>query len=327
MLDRFQKIRQEAKNRFYRYGEPVLAIGSYAIAEPVSGLAGIGSLLSGKSASDAALAIAQAQAAMTYQPRTAQGLQGLQGFQQAMQPIGEVIQGASQNLGDKAYSATRSPLVGAIGYSLPTAMMEGLGLKGLSIAKKPVSGADLYSARMGAGSVDEIDPITSAVYSNRKTFFDKNGDFDLGAYRSAEFDAEDSIDADAFDVWQNTDWEEASKARISNDDAKKLTNKVKDATLFHGSPYDFDDINVPDDGGAFLTGAKEAAEHYADGGNIYEYKIAPKKPFFVRSTDATYDIEQSDELRKLKSKGYDSIIPIDGGDYVILNKDILKKVK
>lgn len=156
MLDRFQRLRQEALNRFYRYGEPALAIGSSAIAEPVSGLAGIGSLLSGKSASDAALAIAQAQAAMTYKPRTAQGMQGLQGFQQVLQPIGDVIQGASQNLGDKAYSATGSPLAGAIGYSLPTAMLEGLGLKGLNIARKPVNAADLYSARMVGGPITSV---------------------------------------------------------------------------------------------------------------------------------------------------------------------------
>lgn len=189
MLDRFQRLRQEALNRFYRYGEPALAIGSSAIAEPVSGLAGIGSLLSGKSASDAALAIAQAQAAMTYQPRTQQGMQGLQGFQQVMQPVGEVIQGASQNLGDKAYSATGSPLAGAIGYSLPTAMLEGLGLKGLNIARRPVSGTDLYSARMGAGAVDADKwSYISNKYSNRQP--EKTIKTDSGEIRF--FDASDA---------------------------------------------------------------------------------------------------------------------------------------
>jgi GNAT superfamily N-acetyltransferase len=189
MIDRLQKLRQEALNRFYRYGEPALTIGSSVIAEPVSGLAGIGSLLSGRSVSDAALAIAQAQSAMTYQPRTAQGAQGLQGFQQVMQPIGDVVQGASQNLGDKAYSATGSPLAGAIGYSLPTAMLEGLGLKGLSIARKPVSAADLYSVRMGAGKVDgDKWSFIGRRYSERVP--EKSIKSELGEIRF--FDASDS---------------------------------------------------------------------------------------------------------------------------------------
>lgn len=310
-----------------RYVEPALSVGSSAIAEPVSGIAGIGALLSGKGADGATQSINAAQSAMTYQPRTAQGRQGLQGLQQFLQPIGEVIQGASQNLGDKAYSATGSPALAAAAYSAPTAMLEGLGLKGLSIARRPVSGADLYTPRMNGGSVADLDPVTSALYANRKSFFSDDGKFDLDAYRRAEYDAEDIIDEDTFNIWQNTDWQESSKARINADDAKRITDKVKKTTLFHGSPYDFDDINLPNDGGAFLTGVRESAEHYADGGNVYKYKISPRKPFFVRSTDATYDIEQSSELTKLKSQGYDSIIPLDGGDYVVLNKEILKKVK
>ena len=401
MLDKFHRLRQEAMNRFYKYGEPALTIGSSAIAEPVSGLAGIGSLLSGKSASDAALAIAQAQAAMTYQPRTPQGMQGLQGFQQVMHPIGEVIQGASQNLGDKAYSATGSPLAGAIGYSLPTAMLEGLGLKGLNIARKPVSGADLYSARMGAGAVDgsdlfnklvelypsnvdqqgrlvisdassktifkpdgtvdiigggfkdtlrgkdferfagkqikaaqkavEVNPsiseLSKSMYSGRKTFFKQDGSFDLDGYRKALADAENSLTDDLFNEYQSGEWKDVAAAPLSAQDKKSLVAIVKGKTLYHGSPVDFDDIDVPDDGGAFLTSSIPSAEHYADGGNVYKYKITPKKPLIVKSTDLTYDIDYSSELKSLKNQGYDSIITLDDGDYVVLDKSILKKVK
>lgn len=138
-----------------RYAEPALTAGSAAIAEPVSGLAGLGALLRGRGVDGAVQSINAAQQAMTYQPRTMEGQQGLRGLQAFLQPVGEVIQGASQNLGDKAYSATGSPELAAAAYSAPTAFLEGLGLKGLNIARKPVSGADLYSARMGAGAVGD----------------------------------------------------------------------------------------------------------------------------------------------------------------------------
>jgi hypothetical protein len=304
-----------------------MTAGSAMVAEPVSGIAGIGALVSGRGINGATQSISDAQQAMTYQPRTEAGRQGLQGLQQFMQPIGDVIQGASQNLGDKTYAATGSPTLAAAAYSAPTALMEGLGLKGLNIARKPVSGADLYSARTGMGKIDNSDPVTSAVYAKRESFFNDDGEFDLEAYRGAEYDAEDLVDQSTYDGWQNANWEESSKARISSADASRIIDKVKSSTLFHGSPYEFDDINLPDDGGAFLTGSMDSAAHYAGGGNIYKYRINPSKPFFVRSSDATYDIEQSGELSSLKAKGYDSIIPLDGGDYVVLNKKILEKVQ
>ena len=146
-------------------GEAALAVGSSAIAEPISGLAGLlGASLPGGQGQGARY-VQSVGDALSYEPSTDKGVEYMQSIANILQPVGEVIQGASQNLGDKAYSATGSPLAGAIGYSLPTAMLEGLGLKGLSIARKPVSGADLYSARMGFGKIQnfrapdfELDP-------------------------------------------------------------------------------------------------------------------------------------------------------------------------
>jgi hypothetical protein len=138
---------------FARYLEPALAVGSSALAEPISGVAGLGQLAFGGSADDAANRVKQIQELMRYSPVTQSGNQGLQAVQQFMQPIADVVQGASQNLGDKAYGATGSPALAAAAYSAPTAMLEALGLKGMSIAKSPVKAADLYSARMGMGDI------------------------------------------------------------------------------------------------------------------------------------------------------------------------------
>lgn len=150
----FEKIRQ-AFAPAAAYAEPALSMASSAIAEPSSGLYGMYELARTQDPNVAANAVNQAQQAMTYQPRTRQGQQGLQSAQEFLRPIGEIIQGASQNIGDKTYQATGSPILAAAAYSAPTALMEGLGVKGLRNASKPVSGADLYSARMGAGKVND----------------------------------------------------------------------------------------------------------------------------------------------------------------------------
>jgi len=326
-LSQYAKDIIDISDRLFRYAEPAATLVTGAAAEPLSGLYGLANLAITRNPDAAANAVNQAQRALTYQPRTAQGQAGLRGLQDILQPIGEVVQGASQNLGDKAYGATGSPALAAAAYSAPTAMLEALGLKGLSIAKSPVKAADLYSARMGMGAIDDSNKLLSAVYGDRKSFFDASGNFDAKAYDDALYDAEDLIDSDTFDKWQNTDWQSSAQGVINEADRAKLTEQVKQKTLYHGSPYNFDELDVPDSGGAFLTGSKDSAKHYAGDGNIYEYRIAPRKPFFVSKTDSTYDIEQSDELIKLKEQGYDSIIPLDGGDYVVLDKSILKKVK
>jgi hypothetical protein len=152
-LSQYAKDIIDISDRLFRYAEPAATLVTGAAAEPLSGLYGLANLAITRNPDAAANAVNQAQRALTYQPRTAQGQAGLRGLQDILQPIGEVVQGASQNLGDKAYGATGSPALAAAAYSAPTAMLEALGLKGLSIAKSPVKAADLYSARMGMGDI------------------------------------------------------------------------------------------------------------------------------------------------------------------------------
>lgn len=178
------------------------------VAESVSGLAGLGALLRGRGVDGAVESINAAQQAMTYQPRTMEGQQGLQGLQAFLQPVGEVIQGASQNLGDKAYSATGSPALAAAAYSAPTAFLEGLGLKGLNIARKPVSGADLYTPRIFAGV--------------------KAKTADLAALDRAK--ALEAAGASRDQIWTETGWLNDGgdwKFEISDKDAALSPNAVK----------------------------------------------------------------------------------------------------
>lgn len=135
--------------------EALGSIGSGIVAEPVAGLAGVaGAILPGEQGQGAQW-VDKTRQALTFNPRTATGQARLQDAGEALSPIGEVIEGASQTLGDKTMAATDSPLLSAIAYTAPTALLEGLGVKGLRTATAPVSKADLYSARMGAGMIDD----------------------------------------------------------------------------------------------------------------------------------------------------------------------------
>ena len=59
--------------------------------------------------------------------------QGREAFQATGIP--EKLQQAEEGLGGAAFEATGSPELAAIAFSLPTAALEALGLKGISIAK------------------------------------------------------------------------------------------------------------------------------------------------------------------------------------------------
>ena len=131
--------REDAQKELERRGlwgyvEPILTMGSAAFAEPVSGLMGLAALPYGADA--ATRAINRTQEALTYQPRTKQGIESLQDLGEFMQPVGDAFIGASEYLGDAAYNATGSPALGAAAYSVPTMALEALGLKGARYASK-----------------------------------------------------------------------------------------------------------------------------------------------------------------------------------------------
>lgn len=149
------QMRTALRKRFNPVGavEAAGTIGSAIVAEPVSGLAGIaGAILPGKEGQGADW-VKSTQDALTYQPRTESGQNTIRSIGEKLAPIGEIIEGASKKLGDKAYAATESPALAAAAYSAPTAFLEGLGLKGLSIAKAPAGSMNLSTARSGFGGV------------------------------------------------------------------------------------------------------------------------------------------------------------------------------
>lgn len=109
--------------------EVAASLVSGAVAEPISGIAGIAQSLNPFADEGAgADAVKATQEALTYQPRTDAGQQMQQSVGEALKPVGEAIQGAEKYLGDTAYDITGSPAVAAAATTLPTLAGEALGV-------------------------------------------------------------------------------------------------------------------------------------------------------------------------------------------------------
>ncbi len=107
--------------------EPAATMASSMIAEPVSGLAGIaGTLLPGEQGQGARW-VEGVQNALTYQPKTQQGMQGLRGLGELMQPVGDAFQAAEQFSGDIGYDLG-GPTLGAAMAAIPAAATEVTGV-------------------------------------------------------------------------------------------------------------------------------------------------------------------------------------------------------
>lgn len=112
--------------------ETAATVVSGAVAEPLSGIAGLAQSINPFADEGAGVdAIKTAQQTLTYQPRTEAGKRQLSSVAETLQPVGEAFQSAEQYLGNATLEATGSPELAAIAHSIPTAALEALGVKGL----------------------------------------------------------------------------------------------------------------------------------------------------------------------------------------------------
>jgi len=126
-------------------------IASSAIAEPLAGIAGIGAAIvpGGKTGGEA---VESTREALTFQPRTQEGQELLQATGEALQPVAQALEGAEQALGGAAFEATGSPALAAAAATVPTALLELIGVASL---------------RGGAKVGDKIKDISNAVPDDR----------------------------------------------------------------------------------------------------------------------------------------------------------------
>ena len=118
--------------------EPAAAIASGAIAEPIAGAAGIGSLLRGQSPEQAQTNIEATREALTYTPQSEAGKEATQAIGETLAPVGKKLQEVRKNTGDLALKLTGSPTVAAIATALPDATIEALGF---GVGRRAAQGA------------------------------------------------------------------------------------------------------------------------------------------------------------------------------------------
>ena len=153
-------ILQVLRQKFSRYIEPAVTMGTSALAEPVAGLAGIATAFNpfafahgGKpNPEGGAKAVEAVSDALTVQPFTQEGEQGLQDFGETIMGlpvIGDAIEtfGEAQTAaGQKGYE-TGGPVLGALSEGAAGILPDLLGLKYLKTAGN-LSEADLGTVRM-----------------------------------------------------------------------------------------------------------------------------------------------------------------------------------
>lgn len=157
------------------YIEPALTFASGLVAEPAAGIAGLGAMgvneiynffrNGGRPTVDVATdTINATRDALTYQPRTELGQENLQAVGETLAPVAETIQDIEQGAGDIGYKlGGDSPVMGAIGKTIPTAVVTALGFKPVRSAVKTATG--IKKASSVARKVMDDKAVNKTLYA------------------------------------------------------------------------------------------------------------------------------------------------------------------
>lgn len=152
-------------------GEAALSIGSGAVAAPASGLAAIADLVMGGDLESASKAIEETRQALTYEPKTQQGMESQQAVAEAIAPVGEAIEDAGEYLGDATREATGSWVLGGLAQSIPEAVLELAGVKGagrFSKVKNAVEPKPKAALSQAAPEIKQLRNNASKIYQEIK---------------------------------------------------------------------------------------------------------------------------------------------------------------
>ena len=121
--------------------EPAKAMYGGALSQVGAGLAGLGRVgMELAKGSDFERAMLQGgeqvkrtsqELIQPFMPQTQRGMQGVESLAKTMEPVTKGFEAASQYSGDIPFERTGSPLMGALGYTTPTAILEAIGLTSL----------------------------------------------------------------------------------------------------------------------------------------------------------------------------------------------------
>lgn len=115
--------------------ESAASIVSGMVAEPISGIVGLADAANPFAPEGAGGArVEQVREALTYQPRSEQGIAEQQAVGEALAPVGEAISGLEESVGEGALHLTGSPTIAAMAQALPAATAEILTLGAMTPA-------------------------------------------------------------------------------------------------------------------------------------------------------------------------------------------------
>ena len=148
--------------------EPAATLISGAIAEPLAGLGGIAKTIT-SGAEAGAKTVEAIREGLTYQPRTQEGQEGLQAVGETLEPVAEALKGAETFLGDETFEATGSPALAAAATTIPTVIMEVIGVagaKGAVRGKRKISESKAIKKSIieSAPSIEEIKRVSNEVF-------------------------------------------------------------------------------------------------------------------------------------------------------------------
>ncbi len=161
--------------------EPAATLATGALAEPLAGLAGLAKAAFAPSPQEAVKrgteTVKATREALTFQPRTQEGRESLQAISGFIAPVGEALQAAETFLGDETFEATGSPALAAAATTLPTAIIEALGLASAKgIVRGTARTRKLAKSREVKRAVVEAAPEIDQLKNTSRAVFDELDD-------------------------------------------------------------------------------------------------------------------------------------------------------
>lgn len=131
--------------------EGAATIGSSLLAEPIAGIAGLSTALNPFQEEGAGGArVQQVRDALTYKPKLEGAKQALANVGEAIQPLSAAMSGQEKRLGDYVMEKTGSPELASIAHTLPSAILEMLGLSAFKGGKSAKQAGDVAQAQNSA---------------------------------------------------------------------------------------------------------------------------------------------------------------------------------
>lgn len=138
--------------------EPMATVATGAIAEPIAGLTGLATLPF-QGSEQAEKNIEAVRQALTFIPRTQEGMQKLQQIAEFLKPVGEFVESEKKALGKAGFEATGEPLFGALGETAPAAVLE---LSGLGIVRRALKSPKQIKAEIPDATESIAESISQA---------------------------------------------------------------------------------------------------------------------------------------------------------------------